>query len=228
MTRRHRRWVISGSLVVVLVVGAVVGGHFALLKLSWFRVSQVEVQAPPGLDPNSLRAAAGIRTGTPLVAVDVDAVGRSLTSVPAVATATASRRWPHTVRLTVTERVPVALTPSATGPWLLDAGGLAYLPAPDPAPELPTVVAARVSPVDPATRAALAVLAALTEPVRGQLRIVRADGPNDVTLLLRDGKQVRWGSPEQSERKAAVLRALMTQRGSIYDVSAPDLPTLRR
>ncbi|HZZ46835.1 MAG TPA: FtsQ-type POTRA domain-containing protein [Pseudonocardia sp.] len=228
MSRRRRRWVILGSLLVVLVVGAVVGGRIALLKGSWFRVSQVEVQAPPGLDPNSLRTAAGVRTGMPLLAVDLDAVGRSVASVPAVASATASRRWPHTLRLTVTERVPVALTPSASGPWLLDADGLAYLPAPDGASALPTVVAARVSPADPATKAALAVLAALTDPVRGQLRAVRADGPNDVTLLLRDGKQVRWGSPEQSERKAMVLQALMTQRGSVYDVSAPDLPTLRR
>jgi cell division protein FtsQ len=220
--------VILGSLLVVLIVGAVVGGRAALLKVSWFRVSQVEVQASAGLDPGSLRAAAGIPPGTPLLAVDPDAVGRSVASVPAVATATASRRWPHTVRIIVTERVPVALTPSANGPWLMDSSGLAYAPAPDTARTLPTIVAARVSPADPATQAALAVLAALTDPLRGQLRTVRADGPNDVTLLLTNGKQVRWGSPEQSERKAVVLRALLTQRGSIYDVSAPDLPTLRR
>jgi cell division protein FtsQ len=180
------------------------------------------------MDPGLVRSAAGIRFGQPLLTVDLDAVQRSVGTLPPVAAVTASRHWPHTVRISVTERTPVALTPSATGTWLVDSSGLAYQPAGHPIPALPTLTALRVSPDDPATVAGLAVLAALPAEVRQKLQVVRARGPNDVVLVLAGGTQVAWGSAADSDRKATVLKALMTQPGSYYDVSAPDLPTLRR
>ena len=56
---------------------------------------------------------------------------------------------------------------------------------------------------------------------------LRAGSPADVVLLLRDGREVRWGGVERSERKADVLMALLTQPGQVFDVSSPDLPTTR-
>jgi cell division protein FtsQ len=55
---------------------------------------------------------------------------------------------------------------------------------------------------------------------------VAASSPVDVTLLLADGREVRWGATDQGERKAAVLGALLTQPGQVYDVTTPDLPTI--
>jgi cell division protein FtsQ len=45
---------------------------------------------------------------------------------------------------------------------------------------------------------------------------------------MADGKEVRWGTPERAEEKAAALTALLTQPGTVYDVTSPDLPTVRR
>jgi cell division protein FtsQ len=214
--------------VLLLGIASMVGGRALLLGSQRFQVADVEVTAPAGVDPALVRAAADIRPGTPLLLVDPDLVGPAVARVPAVASVRVSREWPHTVRLTVTERTPVALTRSATGPWLVDAGGLAYAPAGKPVPTLPMLVATRVAPDDASTRAALVVLTSLTDPVRQKLQVVAADGPNAVTLRLDGGKLVLWGSPDESARKASVLQAILTQRGSFYDVSAPDLPTLRR
>jgi len=72
------------------------------------------------------------------------------------------------------------------------------------------------------------VLAALPMPVRSELQVVEASGPRAVTLRLAGGKQVRWGDPEESDRKAAVLAVLLSQPASVYDVSSPELPTVRR
>jgi cell division protein FtsQ len=47
-----------------------------------------------------------------------------------------------------------------------------------------------------------------------------------VVLQLGDEREVRWGGVETGDRKAAVLVALLTQPGDIYDVSSPDLPTI--
>jgi cell division protein FtsQ len=225
---RRRRRVGVGALIVLLIVGGLFGGRVLLLKSSWFRVAQIEIQSPAGVDPASVRTAAGIPIGAPLLSVDLDAVRRAVATVPPVASVTASRAWPHTVRLIVTERTPVALTASVTGPWLVDATGLAYQPAPSASSALPVLTADRVAPNDPATHAALVVLASLTQPVRQKLQVMQADGPDAVTLRLAGGKQVLWGSPEDSVHKARVLEALLSQTGSYYDVSAPDLPTLRR
>jgi cell division protein FtsQ len=225
---RARRRVAVGLVVLLLGIGSVVGARALLLGSTRFQVAGVEVTAPAGVDAAQVRAVAGIRLGTPLLLVDTDAVAQAVAQVPAVASVRVSRAWPHTVRLTVTERTPVALTRSATGPWLVDASGLAYAPAGRPLPVLPMLAATRVAPNDASTRAALVVLTSLTEPVRQKLQVVAADGPNAVTLRLDGGRLVLWGSPDESGRKASVLEAILTQRGSFYDVSAPDLPTLRR
>lgn len=46
-------------------------------------------------------------------------------------------------------------------------------------------------------------------------------------MTLLDGRIVVWGGTEKSERKSAVTLPLLTQPGQTYDVSSPDLPTVR-
>jgi cell division protein FtsQ len=88
-------------------------------------------------------------------------------------------------------------------------------------------------PGDPATVAAVTVLAALPDPVRAQVQFARATvaapgAPGQVTLGLTEDREVRWGAPDRTAEKGAVLVALLTQTGRVYDVSSPDLPTVRR
>ena len=231
--QRRRRLAVL-LVLAVLVAGAVAGGRQVLLHAARFRVSQVSVtgatggDAGGGVDPAMIRAASGVSPGEPLLSVRTDEVRRRVAAIPRLATVEVERDWPGTVAITVTERSPVALAASAAGPVLVDATGMAYQNAPRPPPALPRLAAARVAPDDPATRAGLAVLAVLPPPVRERLREVRAEGPSEVTLLLAGGRQVRWGSADDSERKAAVLAALLSQPGTIFDVSAPGLPTIRR
>ncbi|WP_156994198.1 cell division protein FtsQ/DivIB [Pseudonocardia acaciae] len=224
----RRRLAALGGAVVVLVLGVVLGGRALLMHSDRFQVTDIEVFGPAGIDPALVREVSGIKPGVPLLAVDLADVQRRVASIPEVASALATRSWPGTVRLTVAERTPVALAESPTGPRWVDGTGMAYQAAPAGAAPLPRLDATTVAPGDPATTAGLAVLAALTPQLREKLQVVEASGPAAVTLRLADGKQVRWGSPARSDRKAAVLGVLLTQRGSVYDVSAPDLPTIRR
>ena len=46
-----------------------------------------------------------------------------------------------------------------------------------------------------------------------------------VTLVLSDGARVRWGDASESALKARVLKVLLSQRASVYDVSSPHAPT---
>jgi len=56
---------------------------------------------------------------------------------------------------------------------------------------------------------------------------VAARTRDDVVVTLADGTTVQWGDASQSDRKAAVLAALLKVKAGSYDVSAPDLPTTR-
>ncbi|GAA5168022.1 hypothetical protein GCM10023321_61530 [Pseudonocardia eucalypti] len=231
--RYRRRRLLALVLLVVLVgFGLVVGARSLLLHATRFRVATIEVvgtsAGPAGLDPAKVRAAAGVTAGTPLLAVDLENVKRRVAKVSEVASVDAGRRWPNTLRVTVTERTPVALASSSTGPRLVDGTGLAYQAAPAQRPGLPRLAADRVAPGDPATLAGLAVLTSLNPALREKLQVVEVAGPSAVTLRMADGRQVRWGSSDDSIRKMAVLNVLLSQPGSIYDVSAPDLPTIRR
>ncbi|MGI8814063.1 MAG: cell division protein FtsQ/DivIB [Pseudonocardia sp.] len=210
------------------VVVAVVGGRELLLCSPRFTLTAVTVTGATDVSAAVIRAASGLRIGVPLLSVDLDAAQRQVATLPAVASVRAVRHWPGMVELAVTERTPVALAASPTGPRLVDRTGMAYRQAGAKPPPLPRLAAARVAPGDPATQAGLAVLAALPTPVRDQLQVVEAAGPRAVTLRLAGGKQVRWGTAADSDRKAAVLAVLMSQSASVYDVSAPELPTVRR
>lgn len=225
---RRRRLLALVVLVIASVAGVIFGGRAMLLHVAKFRVASIEVEAPPEVNPDVVRVATGIHPGRALLAVDLEEVQRAVGMVPQVASVVASRHWPDTVRLEVTGRTPVALTDSASGPWFVDSIGTVYQAAPKSPPPLPRLVADRVAPGDAATTAGLAVLASLAPEVRQKLQVVEADGPSDVTLRLVGGKQVKWGSPGDSARKAAVLVVLLSQHGALYDVSAPDLPTIRR
>lgn len=225
---RRRRRAATWVLLVATVGGLVIGGRELLLRSPRFALTSVTVTGASEVPAAAVRAASGLRVGVPLLRVDLAAAQHRVAEIPSVASVLVSRHWPGTVELRVTERTPVALAASATGPRLVDRTGVAYRPAGERTPVLPRLAAARVAPGDPATEAGLAVLAALPNPVRSQLRVVEAAGPRSVVLRLSGGKEVRWGTSQESERKAAVLAVLMSQPGSIYDVSAPALPTIRR
>ena len=54
-----------------------------------------------------------------------------------------------------------------------------------------------------------------------------AASADDVTLMLRDGTRIVWGSAADSAAKADVLRAMLRRPGTVYDVSSPDAPAVK-
>jgi cell division protein FtsQ len=60
-------------------------------------------------------------------------------------------------------------------------------------------------------------------------QVARASAPSvaSITLTLVDGREVVWGTTDRTQEKAQKLAALLTQPGHLYDVSSPDLPTVK-
>jgi cell division protein FtsQ len=91
---------------------------------------------------------------------------------------------------------------------------------------MPELQVQHAAPDDPATVAAVQVLAALPNQVRAEVLAVSASTPSNVRLTLTAGREVLWGSTADSQRKAAVLVPLLTRDGKIYNVEAPELTTV--
>ncbi|PTR32204.1 cell division protein FtsQ [Rhodococcus sp. OK519] len=218
----RRRVFLIGGVSAVLIV--------ALVGTLWFSplmsVKRVEYVGDGMLSSEEVLAQAGIQEGTPLLRVDTAAAAQRVAGIPRVAEARVRREYPSTVQVSVTERIPVVFFDSPEGTHLMDATGVDYAIEPPP-----FGVVRLVTPTpgrdDHATQAALGVLEALPESVRFQVSEVAAPTISSVSATLVDGRVVVWGSVDDSERKSAVLSVLLTQPGQIFDVSSPQLPTVK-
>ena len=228
----YRRRRLAAAVVGVLLLGALgLIVRVMLYDSHLFDVQGVQVEGISTLPETDVVGAAAVPMGAPLASIDASDVAARVAKLPAVATATVNRSWPHTVTVTVVERVPVASATTPDGVELVDAAGVVYPGAPPPG--LPRLVFGAVGPDDPSTRSALAALAMLPPPIRSQVLTVDATVagsgvPGQVTFGLTDNRQVVWGTDDRAAEKAAVLVPLLTQPGHVFDVTSPDLPTIRR
>jgi cell division protein FtsQ len=175
---------------------------------------------------DEVTSAAAVQPGTPLLQVDTDAVAGRVAAIRRVASARVQRQYPSTLRVTVVERVPVVAKAFPDGPHLFDKDGVDFASAPPPA-GVPYLDADNPGPSDPPTRAALQVMTALRPEVASQVARIAAPSVAAVTLTLTDGRVVVWGTTDRTDEKALKLGALLTQPGHTYDVSSPDLPTVK-
>ena len=175
---------------------------------------------------DEVEQAAAVAPETPLLQIDTDAVAERVATIRRVASARVQREYPSTLRITIVERVPLVVKDYPDGPHLFDRDGVDFASALPP-PGLPYLDADTPGPSDLPTLAALQVLTALRPEVAGQISRIAAPSVASITLTLFDGREVIWGTTDRTDEKALKLAALLTQPGRTYDVSSPDLPTVK-
>lgn len=213
-------------LAAVLAVAALVGLGLVLYFTPVMSVRNIEVTGIGAMTRDEVLDAARVQAGTPLLQVDTGQVADRVAAIRRVASTRVQRQYPSALRIAVVERVPVVVQDLPDGPHLFDRDGVDFATAPPPLP-LPYLDVEHPGPTDPTTRAALQVTTALAPEVAGQVDRVAAVSIASITLTLTDGRVVVWGSTDRTAEKAQKLAALLTQPGHTYDVSSPDLPTVR-
>jgi cell division protein FtsQ len=221
-----RRRAVSRRLIVIMSVITMLAIGYLIVFTSLFGVKSVEVSGATTIPAETIRAAAAIEDGTPLVRLDTDEVRARVAALPKVFSAEVTRSFPNTVEIAIVERGPVAMITAADGVHLVDSTGLDYEIVKAPPQVLPELVVDAARPDDPATASAVSILTAIPQQLRAQLVRVTAKTPGNVQLTLADGRLIKWGSAENSARKAAVLAPLLTRPGKVYDVATPDFPTV--
>lgn len=215
-------WTITASVVVLAVLAAL-----AVYQTSLFAVREVRVVGATMLSADQVRAAAAVPTGSPLARVDLGSVRDRVAKLPPVADVGVSRDWPGTVVVRVKERAGVAVVPQGREYLVIDAEAVVFRRLADRPASLPLIETPRPGRDDPATVAAVRVLAALTPPLRRQLVKLSAPTPVRIQLKLAKDRTVVWGDAEDNDKKARVATALLARPGSVIDVSAPEVVTVR-
>jgi cell division protein FtsQ len=212
----------------VALTGAVVGAAaWVVFSSSVLGVSRVVVTGNGGVGADEIRRAAGVADGEPLATVNLDRVRARVAALARIEWATVSRSWPGTLRIRVRERTPIAVAPVGGRSALVDRYGV-VVDLRDSAPlRLPRLRVSRLAADDPATRAALSVIRALPDALSRLVEEVRAPTASSVTLALSDGRTVVWGGAERSGHKARILQTLLEQSGQSFDVSSPDVATVK-
>ncbi|SFW76597.1 cell division protein FtsQ [Amycolatopsis australiensis] len=219
----RRRWV------ALLTVLTVVAGVYLLFFSSMLGVKDVAVSGARTVPADRIRAVAAVPADKPMLRLSTDEIRDRVAGMPGIATVEVSRSWPNTVEIQVTERTAIAFFdsgPGGDGVHLVDGGGVVFKTVPGRPAGLPELRLPKVSADDPVTRAVTAVLGVIPEQLLKQVTTATAKTPASVEFTLSSGKIVRWGTAEQTDRKAKVLAALLTQEGKVYDVAAPELPTI--
>jgi len=227
-TRRTRRrravWLISVGSVAAIVLLAVATAFSPLMDLT-----KIEVVGTSRLSSSAVSHALAGQLGRPLPLIDFGAIKKRLAGFALIRSYSTETHPPGTLIVRVVERVPIGVIQTAKGFELVDAAGVtisttAQRPGGYPIVKLSEAVGSRRS--KPGFDASAAVLTALPPSVLPQVDSVTAKTTDDVTLTLRGGQQVLWGSPDQSELKAADLAALLKDApgASGYDVSSPQSP----
>ncbi|MFC2360090.1 MAG: cell division protein FtsQ/DivIB [Actinomyces dentalis] len=165
--------------------------------------------------------------GTSLVRLDPAAMGREVAdSLVRVRAARVTRSWPHGLRVDLTMRRPIAVHEVEQGYEVLDSEAVVLETVPAPPSGLVTI--AGQDGAEPDARAVAAVtgvVGSLDADTLARVDRGSAGSTGQVTLVLSDGARVRWGDASESALKARVLKVLLSQRASVYDVSSPHAPT---
>ena len=224
---QRRKRMVRRVLPLIVVLALLGASVWAVLFSALLGVHTVEVVGLHRLAEQQVLATAAVTDGEPLARLDLNSIANRVAKLAPVASVVVERHWPRTARVVVTERVAFAVVTINGDPWLVDRAGVPFDRTGAARSALPHITTAHAGADDASTKAGLDVLAALPADVIGRVNRIDVPGPEEVTLALVGGKTVVWGSARQSAQKAAVLDAVLKQDGTVYDVSTPDVVTVR-
>lgn len=222
-----RRWLSWRYLAAVVGLVAVVATAVWFVFFSTrLQVHRVEVSGNEVLTDDAVLQVAQVPTGEQLALVDLERAGNRVGALAEVLSVDVVRNWPDAVEIRVVERTAVAVVELGGRLRGLDAEGVVFRDFERVPPGTPRVRATSTTDSD-ALREAAAVVASLPEDLVTRVDHVEVETMDQITLVLRNGRRVLWGSAEDSEQKAQVLMVLLEEKGRVFDVSVPGSPTAR-
>jgi cell division protein FtsQ len=224
----RRRWLAWRPLLALVLVLALVGlGVYALWFSTWLAVEDVDVSGAETVEASDIRTRSGIDVGEPMIGVDLDTAERRIGALAVVRSVSVTRQWPHGILVSIEERTPIAVVEIGDRLRGMDEDGVVFRDYKTAPPGLPRVVTTSGTTSD-ALKEAAEVVSALPQELTLIVDHVQVTSVDKISLVLKDGREVIWGSADESATKAEVLATLLaTVQAQVYDVSVPSKPTTR-
>jgi cell division protein FtsQ len=234
--RRRRRILGYGLLAIALAVGVAY-----LIRTPLFGLSAVRVEGTRAVTEAEVVTASQVRLGEPYLGLDLAAIRTRVAALPRVATVRVARDYPSSLRITVSERPPVASVSSGSVFWLVAADGTVLDAAGRRPAELPYVAAVPLPDgIRPGSRLppgnelanALTALGGMAPQLKRQVTGVNARSVDSLEFTLKDGTRVLYGlAVDQPAKDAAVLLVRRTlkregREAQRIDVRNPSAPTV--
>jgi cell division protein FtsQ len=211
---------VAGTLVtlIALILTAVYSPLLALRT--------VMVDGTSRVDPAEVARAVEEQVGTPLALLDYTRITENLGAFPLIRSYVTEIVPPDTLLVHVVEREPVGSLEVAGRFRLVDPAGITLEESAQRIPGVPLIELADGDTQSAAFDSMAEVLLALPDGLLVQVDRISAHTQDDVVLVLTGvGQQIRWGSADESERKARLLTALIAVTdpalAGVFDVSAP-------
>ncbi len=227
---RRRLQRLSAAAIVVLVLAA----GYGVTRSPLLAVRALRLEGASHVTEAQIRRASGIHNGLAMTDVDASAAQGRLEALPWVATARVQREWPGEVRVTVTERTPVAQAAVGSAWFLIDDTGRVLDKAATRSAGLPTVegVTAAVPGKTLAHADVLVpVVTRMPALVRDAVDHVSLVKGSVVQLTLVGGGVAVFGGADHLSAKYVSLTTMLDHLpqlhdGCTLDVSVPEAPTL--
>lgn len=220
-TSKHLKLWFLTSILILAIAGSII---WVVQTSSDAQVSEVSVQVSDRNLIKPIKNVAAIEIGERITELNLTAAAARIMQLPQVRTAAVDRRWPDRIVISVDLREPIGWLREVDEIWYLDVTGEKYLPKVAVAkPGLPEFVTAS----EKSLLASATAYQFLPDKLKRNLDRVTAATSSNIRFIFTSGVTVIWGSADRNERKAEVLTVLLQRKAKIYDVSAPDLPTIR-
>lgn len=229
---RRRRWIRYGSIGAGLLLVLGVAWLAFLSPVFQLDLERVEMSGQGTvIAPGAVEEVVAAEEGTPLTIMDTIGLRNRILDIAGVRDVVVTRDWPSGLDIVLTASEPVAAVPDGTRftlrDDLADVVGRA-----DKVPDgLPVIEVPQGDQMARALEAAIFMLNAVPADLHKEIRSVSATTPDAVSMELRDGAAVLWGSQADADLKVRVFEVLRTAKATkdskVFDVSAPNAPITR-
>lgn len=234
-----RRYLVRVFIGIGIIV-ALIGGWAALYNSPAFTIQNVEVEGVEHLTADEMSQLANVPTDTTLLRVDTETIRNRLKQTAWVEDVTVTRKFPDTIKITVTEREIEAIVEipnrsgSSTKKWAIAKDHIWLMPIPEPGSEAAKTTsekiyedaeaALHITDVPYGTVAeigqpcqdsnvnnALDIISGMTTDLANHVETVSAAGPAETTLLLDSGVEIAFGKAENIRDKERVILQILEE-----------------
>jgi len=217
----------------LVVLGAIVAWYGAR-ETGVFSVRTIDVAGAPATVKAQVRHALAETRGTSMLKVDLDAARQRVEALPMIRSARFDRAYPHTLRVVVVPERPVAVVRQGADSYLVAASGRIVAEVGRRSrPMLARIWVGRTVVLNLGATADgdLATAISAVAPIAGSRFPGRVTSvtttPEELTLRLRSGLEVRLGDATDVSLKLAVAARVipLLDAETVYlDVAVPERP----